>query len=294
MTDPSKGDARNSHPEGERGPAAGSEERSAMPGPQPGPAPLRLKIVALNIARCVRSSMRAVCEALARHRPDALLLSEVEPPQVEQIAGTLGLHWADTAGQGRPADLLDTAVLSRGPIIEARRLRSRYRAYGLMASVEAAGQGGAATGPIRIVSVHLRSTHPGPVRWMIATALQRVAEAALLLREVADLPGPMIVGGDFNAMVDSITMTSLARRFGNAFTRAGRGCGVTFPGFAGGIRIDHILHSRDLSAETCFVDPAAVSDHRALVATLRLFGEGRAAPTEGANPEGGDQTANSR
>jgi len=280
-----------------RTPAIGAERGGAQPpatSQADGPA---LRVVTMNIESAQRASVEKIAERIAAHRPDVVLLAEVRDGQADQFARLLTMHRAATASLVQPTDRLDTAVLCRWPLGDVKVLRSPRRAFGVMAATampDAAsrpvpGPGPASRPPRRLhlVAVHQRSTHPGPIAEMMATTRQRGEETTLLLEAVAGLAGPIVIGGDFNEGAESFSLKRLDARFDNAFSKAGRGSPITFPGFAAGIRIDHIFHTRDLSAEDCFVDPAEgpqssrrevgtaiggpdLSDHRMVVATLRF------------------------
>ncbi len=232
-----------------------------------GPA---VRVIAMNIESARRATVGKIAGRMAEHRPDVVLLAEVSDLQADQLARLLALHRAATAGLADQVGGVETAVLCRWPVSSVRLISSPQRTFAVMAATTRPAQDDQPALPMHLIAIHQRSTHPGPVRTMIATTRQRAAETGLLLAAVEKLAGPIIVGGDFNEGADSFSLGRLDERFDNAFSRAGRGSPVTFPGFASGIRIDHIYHTRELAAADCFVDPTYLSDHRMVVATIRL------------------------
>jgi endonuclease/exonuclease/phosphatase (EEP) superfamily protein YafD len=122
-----------------------------------------------------------------------------------------------------------------------------------------------------LCSVHQTSTHPGMPMRMLRTWHQRVAQTSALLDWLDTLPPdtPVIFGGDFNEGSDALSLGRVTDRYTHAFTAAGRGDPITFRGM-GGLQIDHVYCSDHFEVVDCFVDPARVSDHRMVVAKLRL------------------------
>lgn len=118
-----------------------------------------------------------------------------------------------------------------------------------------------ATGPLRIVNAHL--TYAGTE--------QRRAQADELARIAADLGGPVVVAGDFNAAIEARELGALASGFDDAFASVGVVPGDPRRASCGPLRIDHLL-SRDLRAVDCHVVTGAgdASDHLPVVATFEL------------------------
>ncbi len=111
------------------------------------------------------------------------------------------------------------------------------------------------------------------------THLQNMYDSLKLtqMRVVAQLmapdPQPKILGGDFNAVSTSSVM-SVARPFlDDVWESVGTGPSGTSPN-AHKARIDHLLHSSPFVPHTARTIDSAVSDHRAVGATLTLPGDG--------------------
>ena len=221
-----------------------------------------IRVVTLNTLGCQRASPQRIAEAIAAHRPDIVFLQEARAAQVDELARLLGLHRATTDPLVQPGDHLETAVLAREPLTDVALLRTDVRAFAVSARLRLAGR------DLRVVSAHLTSTHPERVRRIPWTMQQRAAEGRLLAEAAEGWAEPTIIGGDFNDAADSTALRPLTRRFEHAWDRAGRGSSITYPGFLGGVHIDHVFYTRGLEAVDGFVDPADVSDHRMLVVEL--------------------------
>jgi endonuclease/exonuclease/phosphatase family metal-dependent hydrolase len=79
-----------------------------------------------------------------------------------------------------------------------------------------------------------------------------------------------IVAGDFNLPVESAIYRRHWGDFTNAFWHAGWGLGRTKHTRLIGVRIDHILLGDRLHARRTWVGPALGSDHRPVIAELRI------------------------
>ncbi len=98
-------------------------------------------------------------------------------------------------------------------------------------------------------------------------------QAAGKLRDyAATLKLPVILAGDFNTPVESTIYREIWGGYANAFSTTGRGYGwtqrVTVKGFTIGVRIDHVLTSKELVPLVSEVGPDVDSDHLPLIADL--------------------------
>ena len=95
----------------------------------------------------------------------------------------------------------------------------------------------------------------------------RAAQLDVLTALTRRTPGPLILGGDLNTPPRGPAYRALRQAVGpDAFQRAGRGPGWTYPGL--GLRIDHQF-SRDLRASRARVLPWTLSDHLPLLVEYR-------------------------
>lgn len=96
-------------------------------------------------------------------------------------------------------------------------------------------------------------------------------DQARVLRRMLDAePYPFIVCADLNSTPHNWVYHYLARGLHDAFGEAGQGWGGTFPARFPLVRIDYIFASKDWTVHKAYVDKAVASDHRPVVAELRL------------------------
>jgi vancomycin resistance protein VanJ len=103
----------------------------------------------------------------------------------------------------------------------------------------------------------------------------RLTQAVALAHGATRLPRPLVVAGDMNAPETSpVIRTLLATGLRDAFSAAGKGYGYTYGHTmrlgVSYLRIDHVLVSPDIEVANCFVGDASASDHRPVIADLRL------------------------
>jgi endonuclease/exonuclease/phosphatase (EEP) superfamily protein YafD len=104
--------------------------------------------------------------------------------------------------------------------------------------------------------------HPLYDRRSALTAIAALAEHS------ADRP--LLILGDFNTPVDSLHFADLRRHHVNAFEHAGAGCIATWPSLAPVLSLDQIWGNPHLQVQTCRHVLTTASDHRPVVATVRL------------------------
>ena len=116
----------------------------------------------------------------------------------------------------------------------------------------------------------------------------RLEQAYSLVRDLASLPRPLVLAGDFNAM-DASPVMEIVRASGlrDAFASAGFGWGFTYGHmgrrFGAFLRIDHVLASRDIGIAAARVGGDDASPHRPVIADLLL--RRVAAPTPASGPQ---------
>ena len=208
----------------------------------------------------VSNSNRSVPEILAviqREKPDVVLLQEIQG-EGNDPASYLQEHlpgWNMTR-KG------ETAILSHWPLsnVQSRPSRALFGRHLLSAEV-------GAPQPFTAMTIH----------WMVPqwrkgqSALKTTMDAQRMDFEdtqafLADLKGPVILGGDFNNPPTHEFTRSLSTELVNAFDKCGSGPGWTFPRRIAMVRIDHIYSRGDLSPIKCWVGDAAGSDHRSVFA----------------------------
>jgi endonuclease/exonuclease/phosphatase (EEP) superfamily protein YafD len=220
-----------------------------------------LTVLAANVL-VGRADTGALATVLERERPDLVSLPEAGPDfrdKLLPLVAELGYQaWASTApgtSDGEGVVLLAAARMGELTVTSGREMRHRY----LRAT-------GGALGARSFFAVHPEAPM-GPVR----TAWWR-SDLAHVARWCAESPGP-IVAGDFNATADNAAFRDVLRHCRSAADGTGRGLVGTFP--AGvppwcGIQIDHVLVPAEATTSHFAVLPIPGSDHRAVLAGIRL------------------------
>jgi endonuclease/exonuclease/phosphatase (EEP) superfamily protein YafD len=230
----------------------------AVAGPQPAAGGPRLVVMTANLW-LGQADARALLRIAHEHDVDVLSVQELRPELLARI---------DAAGGRRqfPYRAVDPRTGAAGSGLLARRpLTPGAPDPAVQAQPEAVLAG---SPPVRIKAVH-----PAPpvsrgaaVRWR---------------RLIAALPGSdsrgdvRILAGDFNATLDHPELRRLlARGYVDAADASGSGLTWTWPARprsrALPVTIDHVLVDRRVRVESVTVVPIPNSDHRALIAVLRL------------------------
>jgi endonuclease/exonuclease/phosphatase (EEP) superfamily protein YafD len=200
-----------------------------------------------------RADARAVVQA-ARDA-DVLSVQELTPSGLLELSAN-GVDAAFTYRIVKPSPGGSGAGLwSRHPLRESPD--GEFEGLPIIARIDLAG---AATAPT-VAVVHLSSPWPWPIDWWRSD----IARATQVLAARRD--GPVIAAGDFNSTRD---MKQFRRLLGAGFASAGRSptyrAGTRWPPL---LTIDHIL-TRDCSSTSARTVTIAGSDHRAVLATVRL------------------------
>jgi endonuclease/exonuclease/phosphatase (EEP) superfamily protein YafD len=127
----------------------------------------------------------------------------------------------------------------------------------------------------------------GGLSGLIFSVEKREEQAQAIADFAATRTGPVIIFGDLNAGDQNKAYQIIVAELDDAWRRAGRGLGNTFPGAASRfssrpvvfgipspkwmIRIDYIFHSEQWQTRAAWIGPwDGLSDHRPVVATLSL------------------------
>ena len=98
----------------------------------------------------------------------------------------------------------------------------------------------------------------------------RVQQARAIHNDVSASPHPVLIVGDMNTTPVSYTYRILQRGMRDAFLESSNGqLGHTFVKHGLGVRIDYILHSKELSAFGFDVPHVDYSDHYPIITTIR-------------------------
>lgn len=218
-----------------------------------------LTLVSVN-AFTANSDPAALAQRLGRLRPDVLLVAELTPAIARALDGEAALDGLDSRMVEERIDGFGAGVYSRFPLVD----RSYPTVAGIpmpMATVEVGGRS------LRLMAVH---------------TLNALSDIAFFRRGLSDigaiaarLPRPAVVAGDFNASHQHRAYRGMLGRSGlrDSHASIGRGLATTWPV---GRRIppfallDHVLVSPDIRVLAIRELDVPGSDHRAVVAKLRL------------------------
>jgi len=246
---------------------------SARPTSQP-TVPDHLKVLTFNILQG-KAGIRRIAKLIDAQRPDIVFLQEVCRPACDRngidqaafIARKLGgLHVVSATTLGfANKQTRDPAILSRLALRDARAIRGKHggRIFGLLATLDTSGR------PLHLLCVHTTSTTRLTVDDIIKSSKVRMAQITDLLAVVKGLDGDVIIAGDFNAadwMPEYHAITRQWTDFG-LVTQASK---LSYPSYRPKVRIDYVFGRGRFEAASYRVLDARVSDHRPVVAELRL------------------------
>jgi endonuclease/exonuclease/phosphatase family metal-dependent hydrolase len=204
---------------------------------------------------------------IARWQPDIVLLQDVAPHQVRQIADML------YSGLGDYRVHLSNGIVTRWKIDrEVRNASQRDEQLTIVHPV---------AGELEVVNVHLQTAATDLRLWEReawtkhrqnrSVRNNELATTLRILMQTRTAPAtPVLCGGDFNAPATDIIHQQLTPDFENAFAVAGKGWGDTFHRRFPILRIDHIYATRHFTPVRCCAVTTRNSDHRMVVADLIL------------------------
>lgn len=253
------------------GPVMGLETPSLSSPPGSAPA---FRMLTHNVGRQTLDAP-GVKALLVETRPDVAVFQEVRVREGDKEARSPVPGYEAHCEYGH-------CILSRFPIA-SKDLRSREDVW------EKGGAGAIALyeldapfGKLHVLNVHLETVRQGlealmdekfgGIGEMRANTEQRRWESELArdwARRVA--PERLVVAGDFNMPVESAIYERYWDDLENAFGEAGWGYGYTKKTRLIGVRIDHVLHGPGIAAERVWVGPETASDHRPVLADLRVL-----------------------
>jgi len=242
-----------------------------------------LRLVSWNIqyGESVPQALRELAADSDLSRADIILLQEMTPTGVDTMARALGMYsvYAPAAVHPHHAELFGNAVLSRWPIVRHRALIlphgtpvSGHRRMALAADIDIAGQ------PLRAVSIHTAT--------VILDQDKRMEQAHAALDTLRDFAGPVIIGGDFNSVLE-YEVTQFTRLFRKAGFRRLR----LPPGGTVGNRyrkvpgqdlvMDHLFYRGLTAGRRGVVRSATASDHWPIWGVFEPLGRGIEEPHPG-------------
>jgi len=233
-------------------------------------------VMTFNIASAVETGndLAPIADEIGAWSPDVVGLQELDRSwsrsdsldQPAELASLLGMHWSfeanlDCASQDLDGDgfcQYGTAILSRYAFRS-----SATRRYRLPRPAGDEPRGLAQVGitvrgrRLQVFNTHL-SVYPAARR----------EQVRYILRVLAGIHGPFVLLGDLNARPNALEIRWLRARL----TDVAQLAHVRRP-TVGGTRIDYVFASRGIRVLSARVPPASarrVSDHRPLIARLRL------------------------
>jgi endonuclease/exonuclease/phosphatase (EEP) superfamily protein YafD len=237
--------------------------------PLPGPAEPHdgnpvLRAITLNSAFFTFGNPAA---DLAAWHPDIVLLQDLLPHQVRQIADTL------YGGRGDYRVHQSNGVVTRWKI--QREVRNPAQRDQQATVLIPSGM------EIEIVNVHLATAATDLRLWRKsawsdhrrnrAVRQKELSLTQQILEQTTAFPNtPTLFGGDFNSPASDIVHRQLARDFVDAFATAGTGWGDTFQRRFPVLRIDHLYATRHLTPVRCRAVTTRHSDHRMVVADFLM------------------------
>ena len=212
----------------------------------------RLKVMSYNIHLNTRVPAPLI-EVVRAYQPEVLAMQELYPDRMTAVAEALSAeypYWEIGQGYG---------LYSRFPLQNCWQWRNgmQLNGWGMGCQIIVDGQS------ITIIDVHLH-----PVNGMQGLLANR-QDMQMLLDELADVTGPMIVMGDFNFTSQSDGYDVIRNRLADAFWERGWGMGFTLSrrpewGFAL-LRFDYVFHSPELIALDAQTGDFGSSDHRPVI-----------------------------
>jgi endonuclease/exonuclease/phosphatase (EEP) superfamily protein YafD len=245
-------------------------------------APADLRVMSYNVKALLAIERAGGMDALAReitgHRPDLVVMQDSSPlmrgRDPARPGPMFGLPEVHKEGQ--------YVIASRWPLRDCGQGHADAGTETLMFARCTVDLGARR---FELVDVHFESPRSGLVAarregldgielWQ-GNHAGRLAQARALAAVLRDAARPLVVCGDLNAPDSSAVLQSLfAIGLRDAFASAGRGYGYTYghrlrPAFSF-LRIDHVLVSDTVDVVRAFVGGKDASEHRPVIADLRL------------------------
>ena len=233
----------------------------------PGEEPGRIKFMTSNIGY---AQIELIQREIERVQPDVVVLQESTPAKAAEIFDE---SWQIAGGSG-------VCIAGRFPVRDSAAVRAdqvnRWSNPALGAKIESPA------GAFWLVGVHLETPRWGLEELAVtrrglegideleANTARRAHESQAVREWVDQLPGPVVVTGDFNMPVDSLIYSQCWSSFNNAFSQLGRGFGYSKFTRWHGIRIDHFLVDDRWRLQKVEVGNSIGGDHRPLIVTAFL------------------------
>ncbi len=247
----------------------GAGEASGAP-----PGSVKLRVMSYNVKWC-RRSVNDIAAEIVRNDPDLLMVQDAG----DSLRGVIG----EVLKGWHTREFRQYVVASKYPFdnltvgyIPYQNETHTYVRTGLhVKGVE-----------VTLVDVHLVTPRSGLEAmksegedgiWNLERNIKsRLIQTDKLVKDLADIDGPLILAGDLNAPVQSMVCKKLADAgLRDAFSTAGTGYGYTYGHLIrrlrhSYIRIDHIMVNDGLKVQKCWAGAPEGADHRPVIADLVL------------------------
>lgn len=222
-----------------------------------------IRVITLN---CAFFKYGNPSQDISAWQPDIVLLQELHPHQVRQVADVL------FGGRGDYRTHQTSGIVTRWKIQrEIRNPDPNMRNQQITIRLPNGAD-------IEVVNVHLRTAATDLRLWRKSAWIDHRNNRVLRSRELTlvqqvleqtnpSFPNtPTLFGGDFNAPAADVVHRRLARDFTDAFASSGTGWGDTYQRRFPILRIDHLYSTRHFTPVRSRVFASRHSDHRMVIA----------------------------
>lgn len=185
------------------------------------------------------------------------------------------------------------AIFSNHPILQWKKVQSlkEYNHTFLWADILVN------TDTIRVFNIHLQSMHFGKneyefienidqqdmdkvqsgskniIRKMRSAYLLRSSQALDVKTEIDQSPYPVIICGDMNDVPNSYAYQTISKNLYDSYTEKGWGMGRTFQFLSPTLRIDYVLHSKQLELKQVQIIRPSPGDHNPVISDFKIPGK---------------------
>jgi len=185
------------------------------------------------------------------------------------------------------------AIFSNHPILQWKKVQSlkEYNHTFLWADILVNND------TVRVFNIHLQSMHFGRneyafienidqqdmdnvqkgskniIRKMRSAYMLRASQALDVKAEIEQSPYPVIVCGDMNDVPNSFAYQTISKNLYDSYTEKGWGIGRTFQFLSPTLRIDYVLHSKQLELKQVQIIRPSPGDHNPVIADFKIPGK---------------------
>jgi endonuclease/exonuclease/phosphatase (EEP) superfamily protein YafD len=200
--------------------------------------------------------LERIAEIVRKTKPDVVVLLEVIPrvrPGLDAVAGQYPYRvecWQE--------QWCDALVLSKHPLSDVRTSLPEATFRRPMGAVELA----VGDRKLTLFPTHLSLPYP------LSRRGNQTREIDEVIATIANVPGPRLLVGDFNASPWAATMARPQKKLNMTLLTGGNGTWPTFLPKALGIPIDHVLATEELALQSRKLFNIRGSDHRAVLTEI--------------------------